>query len=106
MRLHPAEPQLGNLQPWFPAPGERGIYFECSHFFSFSSANVISGQLGVLFYQSRTRAFVEEHLALEKEQGREINPAQPSSQVEVGGCSGGKSDDAVCATFARPELSW
>ncbi|KAF8320727.1 Rieske [2Fe-2S] domain protein [Clavulina sp. PMI_390] len=60
-------------------------------------------EIGVLFYQSRVRAFVEEHLALEKARGFEINLAQPASQVETG-CSGGKGD-AVCASM-NTELAW
>lgn len=62
-------------------------------------------EIGVLFYQSRTRAFVEDHLALEKQLKREFNPAQPASQVQGSpGCAGSKAD-AVCSSLGV-EFSW
>lgn len=101
-----AEPQHRNLQPRIPASRERSLPL---FFPSFSTAylgNLIQ-QLGVLFYQSRVREFVENHLAREKAMGREWNPAQPVSQVEASGvgCLEGGMKDIVCHSLG-PEMLW
>ncbi|QRV81403.1 choline monooxygenase [Ceratobasidium sp. AG-Ba] len=62
---------------------------------------------GVLYYQSRVKSYVEEHLALEKQLGYEWNPAQPQSQCETNGIKGcgARQLDLVCSSLG-PEMTW